>query len=55
MTCMFDMFMARISAIFEDIDLKLCTYIHQPLTSNILYVFFFFDFEGEIFEKEKKC
>ena len=44
-----------ISAIFEDIDLKFCAYIHQPLPSNILYVFFeTFDFEGENFEKGKK-
>ena len=27
-----------ISAIFEDIDLKFCAHIHQPLASNILYV-----------------
>ena len=27
------------SAIFEDIDLKFCTHIHQPLSSNRLYVF----------------
>ena len=26
-------------AIFEDIDLKFCTHIHQPLPSNILHVF----------------
>ena len=28
------------SAIFEDIDLKLYTHIHQPLPSNILHAFF---------------
>ena len=27
------------SAIFEDIDLKFCTHIHQPLPSNILHAF----------------
>ena len=44
-----------ISAIFEDIDLKFCTHIHETLPSNICYGFFEnFDFEGENFEKEKK-
>ena len=28
------------SAIFEDIELKFCTHIHQSLRSNILYIFF---------------
>ena len=28
--------LCHISAIFEDIDLKFCTHIHQPLPSNIL-------------------
>ena len=28
------------SAIFEDIDLKFCTHIHQPFPSSILHVFF---------------
>ena len=28
-----------ISAIFEDIDLKLCTHIHETLRSNICYGF----------------
>ena len=47
--------LCHISAIFEDIYLKLCANIHQPLSSNILYVFFDnFDFEGKNFEKEKK-
>ena len=47
--------LCHISAIFEDIDSKFCTHIYQHLTSNKLYVFFeIFDFEGEIFEKEKK-
>ena len=27
------------SAIFEDIDLKFCTHIHQPLPSSILHAF----------------
>ena len=47
--------LCHISAILEDIDIKFCTHIHQPLPSNILYVFFFenFDFEGTNFEKEK--
>ena len=43
-----------ISAIFEDIDLKLCVHIYQPLPSNLFNVFFEnFDFEGGNFEKEK--
>ena len=44
-----------ISAIFEDIDLKICTHIHETLPANIYYGFLKnFDFEGENFEKEKK-
>ena len=31
--------LCHISAIFEDIDLKFCAHIHQPLPSKILYVF----------------
>ena len=31
--------LCHISAIFEDIDLKFCAHIYQPLPSNILYVF----------------
>ena len=31
--------LCHISAIFEDIDLKFCTHIHQPLTCNIFYGF----------------
>ena len=43
------------SVIFEDIDLKLCSHIHQPLPSNIIYAFCEnFGFEGENFEKEKQ-
>ena len=45
-----------ISAIFEDIDFKFCIHIHETFPSNILLRFFEnFDFEGENFEKEKKC
>ena len=48
--------LCHISAIFEDIDLKFCTHIHQPLPSNISSGFFEnFDFEGENFENEKNC
>ena len=39
--------LCHISVIFEEIDLKFCTHIHQPLPSNILNVFYF-DFEGNI-------
>ena len=43
-----------ISAIFEDIDLKFCTHIHETLPSNIGYGFLkILIFEGENFEKEK--
>ena len=51
----FDMFYVISLAIFEDIDLKFCALIHQLLPSNILFAYCFenFDFEGEIFEKEK--
>ena len=31
--------LCHISAIFEDIDLKFCTHIHQSLNSNIFYGF----------------
>ena len=42
------------SAIFEDIDLKFCTHIHQPLPSNMFYVFFEnFVFKGKMFRKYK--
>ena len=44
----------HISAIFEDIDLKFCTHMHQPLRSNIVSVFLNFDIDGEIFDKEKR-
>ena len=47
--------LCHISANFEDIDLKFCIHIYQPLPSNILYGFFEnFDYEGKIFGKEKK-
>ena len=47
--------LCNISAIFEDIDLKFCTHIHETLPSNICYGFFeIFDFEGNILKK-KKC
>ena len=42
------------SAIFEDIDLKLCTHIYQPLPSNMLHDFFEnFVFKGKLFRKYK--
>ena len=42
------------SAIFEDIDLKFCTHIHQPLPSNILHVFLKILFlRGKCFENIK--
>ena len=42
------------SAIFEDIDLKLYTHIHQPLPSNILHAFLKnFVFKGNMFRKYK--
>ena len=37
--CFFLHVLGHISAISEDIDLKFCTHIHQPLTSNMLYGF----------------
>ena len=44
------------SAIFEDIDLKFCTDIHQPLPSNILHVFLKILFlRGKCFENMKFC
>ena len=42
------------SAIFEDIDLKFCTYIHQPFPSNILNAFLNIMFlRGKCFENIK--
>ena len=52
----FDMHcLCKNSAIFEAIDLKLCTHIviYQPLSFNI-YSVFYFDFLGRNFQKEKK-
>ena len=37
--CLFLTFLCYISAIFEDIDLKLCTHIHETLPSNKCYGF----------------
>ena len=49
------MFYVIISAIFEDIDLKFCTHIHETLPSNICYGFLkILILRGENFEKEKK-
>ena len=46
----------HISAIFEDIDLKFCTHIHQPLPSNILSVFLkILILRGKILKKKKNC
>ena len=40
---------------FEDIDLKFCTHIHETLPSKICYVFFLQIFIlGETVEKKKK-
>ena len=51
----FYMFYVISQPFFEDIDLKFCTHIHQPMPSNILSGFFEnFDFEGSNFEKEKE-
>ena len=42
------------SAIFEDIDLKFCTDIHQPLPSNVLHAFLKILFlRGKCFENIK--
>ena len=44
-----------ISAIFEDIDLKFCTHIHETLPSNIWYVFLkILILRGKILKKKKK-
>ena len=44
-----------ISDIFEDIDLKFCTHIHETLPSNICYVFVVENlFWGNCFVKENK-
>ena len=45
-----------ISAIFEDIDLKFCTHIHETLPSNICYGFLIIlILRGKILKKKKKC
>ena len=47
--------LCHISAIFEDIDLKFCTHIHQPLPTNILSGFLKISIlRGKILEKKKK-
>ena len=47
--------LCHISAIFEDIDLKFCTYIHHPLPSDILSGFLkILILRGKILKKEKK-
>ena len=48
----FDMFYV-ISAIFEDIDLKFCTHIHDTLPSNICYGFLKVLIFGETVSKRK--
>ena len=42
-----------ISAIFEDINLKFCTHIHETLPSNICYSFWKFWFGGNCLKKKK--
>ena len=47
--------LCHISAIFEDINLKFCAHIHQPLPYNILYGFLkILIFDGVYFEKKEK-
>ena len=48
------MFYAISSAIFEDIDLKFCTHIHETLPSNICYGFLKILMWGETVLKRKK-
>ena len=44
-----------ISAIFEDIDLKFCTHIHETMPSNICYGFLKISIlRGKILKKKKK-
>ena len=46
--------LCHISVIFEDIDLKCCTHIHQTLASNIMYGFLkILILRGKMFEKKK--
>ena len=45
-----------ISAIFEDIDLKFCTHIHETLLSSICYGFLkILILRGKILKKKNKC
>ena len=45
-----------ISAIFEDIDMKFGTHIHETLPSNICYGFLkILILRGKILKKKKKC
>ena len=47
-------YISALSAIFEDIDLKFCTHVHETLPSNICYVFFENFGLGETISKRKK-
>ena len=46
--------LCHISAIFEDIDLKFCTHIHETLPSNILKGFLNIFIWGKTVLKRKK-
>ena len=46
--------LCHISAIFEDIDLEFCTYIHETLLSNICYCFLKILIWWETVSKSKK-
>ena len=52
--CLFWHVLCYISAIFEDIDLKFCTHIHETLPSNICYGFLEILIWGETVLKRKK-
>ena len=59
--CFLHVFFCHISVIFENIDLKFCTHIYQPLLPNIFPLLPQLPnvrlkkyFKGEIFEKENK-
>ena len=46
--------LCHMSAIFEDIDLKFCAHIHQPLRSNMFYGFLkILILRGKILKKKK--
>ena len=48
--------LCHISAFFEDINLKFCTHIYQPLSSSILSGFLkILILRGKILKKKKKC